>query len=70
MIELLFIACLKTSPDVCEEKTMSFLTSGRSSPAVCTMHAMQQLAEWSAQHPAYTVTTWRCQDPGSREIRA
>jgi hypothetical protein len=68
MIELVFLACLRVTPDVCDERRLSY--QNLKDLAVCTMNAQPYLAQWARDHPAYTVTTWRCEDPARRPIRA
>ncbi|SFK00923.1 hypothetical protein [Celeribacter neptunius] len=57
MIELLFVACLSTSPDACEERSLLFTDI---TPMTCMMGAQPELAKWTEQHPAYTVSRWSC----------
>lgn len=67
MIELVFIACLKTAPDQCEEHALRFIANP--SPVYCMIEAPPHLAIWSAEHPGLLVKNWKCQAPGQREIR-
>lgn len=57
MIELLFVACLTTSPGDCHEEVMVFFEV---SPMACMMGAQPQLAKWTNDHPDYQVQSWRC----------
>lgn len=68
MIELVFIACLKSSPDVCEERVLSYLAGAGAS--ACMMQAQPELAQWALTHPDYTIVRWRCQAPEARGIDA
>jgi hypothetical protein len=68
MLEIVFIACLKLTPTDCSEKRLSFLA--RVDLAVCALHAQHHLAAWVRDHPAFTVTAWRCEDPSLRESDA
>lgn len=68
MIELLFVVCLKTSPNACEER--SLLTLQDAGVMSCMMQAQPQLAEWSASHPNLRVVRWSCRNSDAREIRA
>jgi hypothetical protein len=68
MFELVFIACMIAAPDACEERSLAYL--GRPGLFGCMIVAPQYLAAWAGEHPAYRVTSWRCRDPESREIRA
>lgn len=58
MIELVFIICFKTAPDACEERSLIY--EAHPSPTYCMVEAQPHLAEWAAQHPAYTVRHWKC----------
>ena len=58
MIELLFVACLTSSPLDCHEEAMVFIDV---SPLACMMGAQPQLAQWTTTHPEYQVESWRCQ---------
>ena len=58
MIELLFVACLSTAPDQCEERSLIFTDV---SPMACMMGAQPELAKWTATHPAFHVAGWKCQ---------
>jgi hypothetical protein len=67
VIELVFIICLNTAPDVCEERSLVY--EAHSGPIYCMMQAQPHLAEWAVQHPAYTVKHWKCL-PGRRPDKA
>ena len=58
MIELLFVACLATTPDECRERSLVFTDI---TPMQCMMGAQPELAKWSASHPDMEITSWRCQ---------
>lgn len=62
MIELFFIACLASAPDVCEERTIAFVEP--LTPLACMMGAQPRLAQWSLAHPKWQVARWRCQPVG------
>ena len=68
MIELAFVVCLRTMPDLCEQRSIAYL------PDVglmgCMMQAQPQLAQWSETHPNHTIARWTCQTTDTREIRA
>jgi hypothetical protein len=66
MIELLFVACLSTAPDRCEERSLLYLDI---SPLTCMIRAQPELAKWTETHPAFTVTRWSCRRLGPDEIR-
>lgn len=69
MIELVFIACLKTAPQACEQKILSYVEEGqRASQSSCFMRAQPELAVWAGEHPAFTITSWKCEDSARREV--
>ncbi len=57
MIELLFVACLSTSPDECRERSLVFTDV---TPMACMMGAQPELAKWVEAHPNFTIESWRC----------
>lgn len=57
MIELLFTACLATAPDVCEQKSLTFVDV---TPMACMMGAQPELAKWQVEHPKFSVQGWKC----------
>lgn len=59
MLELVFIACLKTEPAICREERLAYTIAV--DPTICTINAQSYLAEWAVRHPAYTVGDWRCE---------
>ena len=63
MIELVFIACLISSPDRCEERGLQFINVP--SPMACMMSAQPQLARWAERNPKWEVARWRCRFVGS-----
>ena len=67
MIELLFVACLSTAPDQCEERSMIFTDAP---PMACMMGAQPELAKWTETHPAFRVTGWKCRmvNPNEKEV--
>lgn len=67
MIELLFVACLSTAPDQCEERSMIFTDV---TPMACMMGAQPQLAKWVSTHPAFHVAGWKCQQVRTAEKEA
>lgn len=61
MIELVFIACLLSAPDRCEERSLQYVNV--SSPMACMMGAQPELARWLESHPRWRVTRWSCRVP-------
>ena len=59
MIALVFVACLQSSPAVCEERTLTFAEANLT-PYRCLMRAQLRLAEWSLTHPQWRISRWGC----------
>ena len=57
MIELLFVACLATSPEDCREHSLLYTDV---TPMACMMGAQPELAKWAETHPRWTVGRWKC----------
>jgi len=57
MIELLFVACLSTTPDQCRERSLLFTDI---SAMTCMMGAQPELAKWTNQNPNFEVKSWKC----------
>jgi hypothetical protein len=59
MLHLVFIACLTTTPDRCDERrTISYLEP--ISPMSCALRAQPELARWNQRHPNYVIQRWHC----------
>ncbi len=67
MIELLFVACLSTAPNQCEQRSLLYTDI---SPMTCVMGAQPELAKWTESHPAFTIAGWTCRSvhPGEKQI--
>ena len=61
MIVLAFVACLKSSPDICREYNLVF--DDEISSMTCLMQAQPRLAEWVETHPDWRIGRWRCGRP-------
>ncbi len=59
MIHLVFVACLISSPELCDERTLSYVEP--MSPMACAMQAQPELAKWNNSHPNYVIRKWRCE---------
>lgn len=57
MIELIFVACLASAPDECNEQRLLFTDV---SPMACMMGAQPQLAKWTQDWPGYEIQSWKC----------
>lgn len=57
MITLTLVVCLITSPDICrEEQPPTAVISEQQ----CLIQGQQIAAEWTGDHPKWTVQGWRC----------
>jgi hypothetical protein len=63
MIELVFVACLSTATDRCEEQSLLFQDMPMQ---VCTMRAQIALADWVGHHPDWKIEEWHCVVPDTR----
>ena len=58
MIELVFVACLLSPQEFCDERHVLHL------PDIgimdCMMTAQPQMAKWVEAHPNYKITSWKC----------
>ena len=69
MIELVFIACLKTDPQACEQKILSYAQEGTGGGhASCLVRAQPELAIWAGEHPAFVIASWRCEEVTEHRI--
>ncbi|WP_118133503.1 hypothetical protein [Oceanicella sp. SM1341] len=66
MIELIFVACLQSSPSHCEQNAVQYAEP--ISAMACAMGAQPELAKWSETHPGWTIAQWKCQSVREREI--
>ena len=60
MIELVFLACLRISPEDCQEKVVKFMPAAAA--ALCMVQAQPELAAWASAHPERRIAKWRCRD--------
>ncbi|WP_226628734.1 hypothetical protein [Alloyangia pacifica] len=67
MIELLFVACLSSAPDQCQQRSLLYTDVTH---MACMMGAQPELARWVEEHPNYTVSNWKCREVGEGEIEA
>lgn len=58
MIELVFTACLISSPTQCEDKHLTFAEN--MNPLQCLMGAQPELAKWNEAHPKWQINKWKC----------
>lgn len=66
MMELLFVVCMSTQPDHCQERSLTFVDI---TATQCMRGAQPELARWITTHPDQTIKSWRCQEVrlGERE---
>ncbi|MFO1089538.1 MAG: hypothetical protein U1E46_08140 [Hyphomicrobiales bacterium] len=58
MIALIVTVCAITSAADCHDETFYFESHG--SLAQCMFEAQPYIAEWSANHPKWSVSRWKC----------
>jgi hypothetical protein len=68
MIELIFVACLRTDALLCEERSHLYLAE--IGLLGCLATAQAHLAEWSGAHPELEVVRWSCRFAGTAGARA
>ncbi len=59
MIELVIVYCLASDTNSCIDKRVPL--EDFASPAACTTVAQQRAQEYLAEHPKYTLKSWRCE---------
>jgi hypothetical protein len=58
VIELVLVVCLAASPTECrEERPLTEIHSVMG----CASQAQMVAAHWVSQHPAFTLSRWRCE---------
>jgi hypothetical protein len=67
MIVRVFLACLRATPDLCQEQRISYLPE--IGLMTCMMQAQPQLAEWLQSRPDLTVARWTCQFSDPRGVK-
>lgn len=66
MIELLFVTCMASAPDQCQDRSLSFMDMGL---MTCMVHGQGALAEWLETHPKEKVQEWKCRPAGLRQVK-
>jgi hypothetical protein len=59
MIVLVLVYCLSTDTKDCHEKRLA--AEDFATPAACTMGAQMRASQYLAEHPNYTLKSWRCE---------
>ncbi len=67
MIELVIVYCLVSDTKSCIEKRVPL--EHFASPMGCTMSGQQRAQEYLAEHPAYSLKSWRCEVNMPRQTR-
>jgi hypothetical protein len=58
LIELVMLVCLAASPTECrEERPLTEINS----VMACATQGQMVAAQWLSQHPAFTLSSWRCE---------
>jgi hypothetical protein len=58
MFALFLSACLANAPGVCRDFKVRIDSEG--GPLSCMFQAPQMFGRWSAEHPGWTISRWRC----------
>lgn len=66
-MDLVLLVCLAASPETCREERL-LVSYEQSDPRACMMGAMPIVAEWSGEHPEYTVSRWSCGASGPSKL--
>jgi hypothetical protein len=67
MFELVLVVCLLTGgPDACREERPGY--AGLSAVS-CMTQGQMLAARWLSDHPALSLSRWRCEPPNSRQTR-
>lgn len=67
-IELVFMACLVSAPQQCEEKTLLF-DAYNNSLMTCMVFGQAELARWQSEHPAWIVDRHKCRfSTGEKDV--
>lgn len=61
---VIMTVCSVSNPASCEDKRVQFAWNGN--PVECG-RAQISIAQWIAEHPAWTVRGWRCDDSDKRK---
>ena len=62
-MELLLTVCLLAVPTDCRDEHIPSLEP--LAPMACLTGAQPMIAEWSASHPKWKITRWRCGPVGA-----
>jgi hypothetical protein len=65
MIELVFTVCLLASPTSCRDERVDLVSE---SLMACLTQGQFYAARWIEEHPAYSLSRWRCGPRSAREV--
>ena len=65
LIMIVVTVCAMAHPDQCEEQRLEF--SSQFSLRQCVTSAQPYLAQWIGEHPKWTIKSYRCEYPHSKE---
>ncbi|MGF1553423.1 MAG: hypothetical protein ACFBWO_13135 [Paracoccaceae bacterium] len=60
MLKLVFLVCLATGPETCEQREI-VIHEPEVTPMACLMGAPPTLAQWRATHPGWRIARWHCE---------
>jgi hypothetical protein len=63
MVELVLLVCLAGTPNACREERPGFEGLSLTS---CMMQGQMLAARWLVEHPALTLSRWRCEPSSAR----
>lgn len=66
MIALILSACLMKDPNVCRDYKIQ--VDANVDAMTCMAQAQLQFAQWSADHPGWTVKRWHCGPTSENKI--
>jgi hypothetical protein len=67
-MELILLACLVATPNICREERLRVSMEPITGRA-CTVSAPPLIAQWSIARPAWRVARWRCGIAGNDGYR-
>ncbi|HYZ31872.1 MAG TPA: hypothetical protein VE684_06255 [Crenalkalicoccus sp.] len=64
MIELVLTVCLLATPASCRDERTDFAAN---SLVACMTQGQFYAARWLAEHPAFSLSRWRCEPSGAHQ---
>lgn len=68
IVDLVLSVCLVGQPAICEDRHLSFQSSG--SLSSCMFRAQPTIAQWAGEHPRWAVKRWHCEWAGAAGSKA